>query len=240
MTSERQYLRSRSSAKASTSQTELYILGVGLVAAVASGVIAYQIVGPYGDGPFGGGFRRISNSDTGQATLVHDFIYESQRVRAVVDEHTGRLSELRLASDADGSEDTRAYLEGTSVVRVERDQNGDGDTELWEYYDDAQQLEKIGFSLSKDGVLDAWAYYSQDGQLTKIEVSTARDGTVNRWEFYENGSMVRVEEDTNGDGQADRWSSYINGILTDTAYDNNGVGRPDRRESSAGGGLQSR
>ena len=211
---EHQHLRSRSSARGSTSRIELYILGAGLVAAVASGIIAYQIVGPYGDGPFGGGFRRIPNPETGGSMLVHEFVYESEGVQAVVHENTGRLSELRLDADADGTQDTRAHLEGTAVVRVERDQDGDGDTDLWEYYDDAQQLEKIGFSLSGDGVLDAWAYYGQDGQLTKIEVSTARDGTVNRWEFYENGSMVRVEEDTSGDGQADRWSTYANGILS--------------------------
>ena len=201
------------------------------MAAVASGIIAYQIVGPYGDGPFGGGFRRIPNPETGGSMLVHEFVYESEGVQAVVHENTGRLSELRLDADADGTQDTRAHLEGTAVVRVERDQDGDGDTDLWEYYDDAQQLEKIGFSLSDDGVLDAWAYYGQDGQLTKIEVSTARDGTVNRWEFYENGSMVRVEEDTSGDGRADRWSSYANGILSETASYNNGDGRPDRGEN---------
>ena len=198
------------------------------MAAVASGVIAYQIVGPYGDGPFSGGFRRISDPETGRSTLVHDFVYESECVRAVVDENTGRFSEVRLDSDADGISETRAQLEGSALVRVERDQDGDGATDLWEYYDGAQQLEKVGFSLSDDGAIDAWAYYGQDGQLTKIEVSTARDGIVNRWEFYENGTMVRVEEDTNGSGRADRWSSYANGILTETASYDDADGGPDR------------
>ena len=116
VSSERQHRRTRSSAKSSTSRTELYILGAGLAAAVASGVIAYQIVGPYGDGPFGGGFRRISNPETGRSTLIHDFVYESERVRAVVNENTGRLSEFRLDSDGDGTQDTRAHLdlEGTA------------------------------------------------------------------------------------------------------------------------------
>ena len=209
-----------------------------MLAALASGVITYRVVGPYGDGPFSGGFHRIPNPETGQSSMVYDFVYGSQPFRAVVDEGTGKMSELRFDTNADGAEDTRAHLDDAAVVRLERDSNGDGNIDRWEYYDDTAKLQKVGFSLAGDDVVDAWAYYEADQQLTVIEVSTRRDGTVDRWEHYEGGVMVRVETDTTRDGQADTWSTYTNGILTETGVSSIEAEGDGGRSVTPGGGVR--
>lgn len=227
MHSDRRHGAHSSSPRQSLFRLELFILSTGVLAALTSGVVTYRVVGPYGDGPFSGGFRRIPNPETGQSSLVHDFVYGSQPFRAVVDERTGKISELWVDTNADGTTDTQAHLDGAAVVGVERDLDGDSKIDQWEYYDDTAQLQRVGFSLLGDGVVDAWAYYGTDQQLTVIEVSTRRDGTVDRWEHYEGGVMVRVETDTTGDGQADTWSTYANGILTETGFNSNEAGGGD-------------
>ena len=216
------------------------LLGSGLLGAALSGVVAYRAVGPYGDGPFGAGYRRIPHPDGGRrTTLVHDFQYRGETVRIVIDEQTGRASEWSLDADGDGFPDTWSYVAPTTGgVRVERDLDADGAVERWDYYAgvrEAEQgrVEKVGFSLAGDGVVDAWAFHGADGQIVRVDVSTGRDGVVDRWEHYENGLMVRTEADTDGDGRIDLWSRYESGILTATVTDADGDGRPD---ADIGGG----
>lgn len=202
---------------------EAAIFAIGLVAAVAAGVVAYRLVGLYGDGPFASGYRRMRDPETGQSVLVHESrTGTGQLVRRVIEGRT--LTQLELDV---GSERARVHLRGTEVTRVDRDTDGDGRIDRWEYYDQAKRLVKVGFSLGGDGVLDAWAYRDEAGELAKIEVSTRRDGTVDRWEYYEKGRLARVEEDTTHDGRVDRWSYYEDGILMSTAVDADGDGRPD-------------
>ena len=187
-----------------------------------SGVAAYRAIGPYGDGPFGGGFRRIASPDGRGSTLVRDFEHAGQTVRAVIDERSRRASELRFDLDADGLHETLAHIDPEQGgVRLERDLDADGVTDRWEHYAgltefQAGRVEKVGFSLAADGVEDAWAFHGADGRLVRLEVSTRRDGVVDRWEHYEDGSMVRAESDDDGDGRADTWSTYVNGILAAT------------------------
>lgn len=200
-------------------------MSVGLVASVVAGVVAYQIVGLYGDGPFSIGYHRIRDPETGKSLLVHESRTAAGVIRRVIDGRT--LTEVRLDVDADGIEHTRAHVKGTEITRVDRDRDGDGRIDVWEYYDAAQQLVKVGFSLPGDDVLDAWAYRNNDGQIVKIEVSTRRDGTIDRWEYYEKGQLARVEEDKDRDGRVDAWSTYDAGILMSTAVDANKDGEPD-------------
>jgi hypothetical protein len=203
----------------------LIIVSVGLVAAVVAGVVAYQVVGLYGDGALTIGYRRVRDPETGKSLLVHESRTATGVIQRVIDGRT--LSEVRLDVDANGKEHTRVHVKGTEVTRVDRDVDGDGRMDRWEYYDAAKQLVKVGFSLPGDGVLDAWAYRNSDGQLTKIEVSTRRDGTIDRWEYYEKGQLARVEEDKDRNGRVDSWSTYDQGILISTAVDADGDGRPD-------------
>lgn len=161
------------------STLEAALFAAGLAASVAAGVAAYQIVGLYGDGAFASGYRRTRDPETGRSRLVHEAVTRTGIVRRVIDRAT--LTELRLDVDADGVEE-RLLVTGSEVTRADRDRDGDGRTDLWEYYDTSHQLVKTGFSRAGDGFVDAWAYKDAAGQLTRIEVSTRRDGTIDRWE----------------------------------------------------------
>lgn len=202
--------------------TEFTIYLVAVILAIASGVAAYERIGPYGDGPFGSGFRRVIDPQSGLVTLVRDVASGYGRLRVVYDPNPGRMNR-----------------DGAVPTRLEIDANGDGIVDVWEYYDLAQHLLRRGFSLSQDGILDAWAYYEPDGDLSRIEVSSGRDGTVDRWEHYDGGTLVRVEEDTNRDGKPDTWQTYADGLVLETATDDDADGQPDRRYG-AQVGLQAR
>jgi hypothetical protein len=201
------------------------IFGVGLVASLVAGVVAYQVVGLYGDGAFSSGYHRIWDAETGKSLLVQELRTKTGVVRRVIDGTT--VKEVQLDVDAKGREHTIAHVNGTEITRVDRDLDGDGRVDRWEYYDAARQLVKVGFSMANDGVLDAWAYRGTDGQIVKIDVSTRRDGVVDRWEYYEKGQLARVDEDTDHDGKVDRWSTYEGGILMDTATTAGGRRPPD-------------
>ena len=150
-------------------------------------------------------------------------------VQAVYDEQTGRLRQLTYDSNKNGKPDSISYMDGTTVLRVEIDQDEDGKVDRWEYYGADRTLEKVGLSRANDGIVDQWAYRAADGTLAKMEISTKRDGKVQRTEVYEKGAVVGVEEDTNDDGAVDKWETYSGGTLTGLALDTTGAGHPTRR-----------
>jgi hypothetical protein len=209
----------------SASKAEVLVFWGGLVLSAVAGVVAYRVVGLYGDGPFSYGYHRITEPDSGKSLLVHETRTPAGRtIRRVIDDKT--LTEVDLDVDGDGRLE-RVHVSGENVTRVDRDADGDGRPDVTEYYNDQKQFVKAGFSLSGDGVIDAWAYRDGSGQLAKIEVSTRRDGNIDRWEFYDKGQLARVEEDRNHNGTVDHWSSYDAGILMTTVEDADGDGRPD-------------
>ena len=112
---------------------ERSILTVGFVAAVASGVVAYRVSGPYGE------------------REAHD-----PRVRRVVDPKTGRLQLLVYDADGDGHFDTWSYMDGDRLLRMEIDTNNDGVVDRWEYYRADGTLERVGSSSTGDGHPDTW------------------------------------------------------------------------------------
>ena len=217
--------RHRETGSRRASRLEWLVFGVGLVASVIAGVVAYRVVGLYGDGPFASGYHRERDPETGESTLIYESRTATGVVRRVIDGST--LKALQLEVDARGTAHTIAHVNGTEVTRVDRDTDGDGRMDRWEYYDAKQQLVKVGFSVANDGVLDAWAYHGADGQLVKVEMSKRRDGVVDRWEYYEKGQLSRVDEDTDHDGKVDRWSIYDGGILMDTFTTAGGRRPPD-------------
>ena len=200
------------------------ILGLGLAGAALAGHLAYRAVGPYGDGPFGAGFRRVPEASTGRQILVYEFRTGPSPVQALVDERTGRFTELRHDSNGDGRTDQRLHIEVDGRFRAEHDVDEDGVVDRWLYYRDMaalerDEVERIGFSTARDDVVDAWQVHGPGGPTGLVEVSTGRDGRVDRWEHYEDGNLIRVDEDTNGDGQGDAWWTYDGGILTATSSD---------------------
>ncbi len=86
------------------------------------------------------------------------------------------------------------------VVRRERDLNGDGRVDVWEYYDDAGNLEKQVVDLDFDGKADVIMYFER-GQMVRKEMAFGFDGKPRSIAYYEKGKLVRKEKDENGDGQ---------------------------------------
>ena len=150
-------------------------------------------------------------------------------VRKVYNDKTGRLERLDYDTRNSGRIDTRCYMDGTRILRIEIDRDDDGKVDRWEYYGPDQKLEKVGVSRLNDGNPDAWAYEGPDGSMARLEIATARDGKVTRTEYYEHGALVRAEEDTRRSGRPDKWETYQDGALRSVAYDTRRRGTPDLR-----------
>jgi len=121
---------------------------------------------------------------------------------------TGRLDELRSDRDGDGTVDTRAFMDGTRIVRIEIDRDNDGRVDRREYYT---------------------AGTGQQSVIERAEETSGVDDVVRRREFYVGGVRERVEEDTSLDGQADKWEFYLAGRLVRVDLDLAGRGKATRR-----------
>lgn len=137
-------------------------------------------------------------------------------VTPVYSKETGRLEELTSDRDGDGKIDTRAFMDGARVVRVEIDRDGDGRTDRWEYY-------------AAGG--DAGA-----PTIERADEAGASDGRITRRMFYEDGLLRRVEEDTDGDDRVDKWEHYTRGVLDHVDLDLAGRGAPTQRLVYGAGG----
>lgn len=213
------------------SRVDVAIFVSGLVFAVAAGVIAYRIVGPYGDGPLNVGLYRMKDPETGRQLLYREVRAADGKVaRFIWDEGRRTLREVRMNFDIGGRRESLGmhYQDG-KLAGIDRDNDQDGKPDVRDYYNDPSGLSKMGFSLAGNGVIDAWQYRDKKGALQKIEVSRRQNGVVDRWEYYENRQLSKVEEDGNYDGRADRWLTYEAGILMEEQEDRNGDGKPDAR-----------
>jgi hypothetical protein len=96
------------------SRTELAIIGIGMVLAVASGVAAYRLDGPYGE----------KNA-------------QDPRVRRIADA-SGRLRLLIYDANGDGVFDTWSHMDGDRVLDIQIDEDGDGSPDRIEYFNPKQ------------------------------------------------------------------------------------------------------
>jgi len=125
---------------------------------------------------------------------------------------------------------TRRGADGKEVVvRRERDLNGDGRVDVWEYYDDAGNLEKQVVDLDFDGKADVVMYF-EHGQMVRKESAFGFDGKPHTVAYYEKGKLVRKEKDENGDGKIDYWEYWENGEIDRIGIDTDGDGKVDRWE----------
>lgn len=132
-------------------------------------------------------------------------------VTPVYDQATGRLAELVSDRDGDGRADTRAFMDGTRIVRVEIDRDGDGQVDRWEHY------------RSTPGTPQRAA------QIDRAEEASRPGASPTRLETFEAGVLARVETDTDGDGRMDKWETYRGGKLAIVEMDTGGRGTADRR-----------
>jgi hypothetical protein len=120
-------------------------------------------------------------------------------------------------TDGDGKVDTRAFMDGRRLQRIEIDRNGDGRSDRWEFYVEAPP-ERVRTN-APDG----------HAEIDHIEEADGPDERITRREFYERGELVRVEDDSNLDGRVDRWEHYEQGVLTRLELDLHKGGFPERR-----------
>lgn len=204
---------------------------VGLVAAVLSGIVAYRLVGPYGDGFLNMGLYRTRDPETGRSVIYREVRMPDGSLTRYMADATGQpVHTIRAMGTVAGHQETLdVYVSQGKLAGFGRDTDGDGRADLRDYYDDRLKLVKQGFSLSGTGGIDAWQYRNAAGEVERIEVSRQQDGVVDRWEHYEKGQLARVEEDDDRDGKPDHWLTYDAGILMHEARDRNRDGQPDSR-----------
>ena len=167
---------------------------------------------------------------------------ERERLKATTkptyDAATGKLTALTFDANKNGKIDTWTDMDGNRPVQSRIDQDEDGRTDRWEYYDAAGKLNRVGFSRKGDGKPDAWAYPNAEGRIIRIEASSIGDETrIDRWETYGDGPtgsdgmgpLVQVVQDTNGDGKRDKWERYETGVVVSAEFDETGDEQPDRR-----------
>ena len=157
---------------------------------------------------------------------------QTKRIEPVYNKKSGRLEELKYDSNGDGRFDTFSYMDGTTILRIEIDQNEDGKIDRWEYYGPGKVLERVGFSRAQNGVEDAWQYFDRAGALTRVEMAATRGKNgplIDRIEYYEHGVLTRAEEDTDHDGTMDKWETYDGDRLAAVAFDDLHRGTPTRK-----------
>lgn len=118
------------------------ILITGFILAVVSGVVAWQVGGPYGE------------------RLEHD-----PRASIQQDPDTG-LTVVAFDSDGNLTLDTKGYLDGERLVRLDEDED-------------------------EDGVVDRREHYGASGQLERVEYLDSA-GHITRTELWANGKMRDV------------------------------------------------
>ena len=136
----------------------------------------------------------------------------------VYNDKSGQLEQIVSDSNGDGKIDTRAFMEGRRLLRIEIDRNNDGSTDRFEFYGEAPP-ERVNPNSP-----------AGRAEIERVEESNGPDVTrITRREFYDRGELARVEDDSNNDGRLDRWELYERGVLSRIDMDINGAGFPTRR-----------
>jgi len=151
-------------------------------------------------------------------------------------ESTERLTEDGLTLvEIDLNSDGRAeiynyYRERTQaerlLVRREADLNQDGRIDIWSFYDDTGSVRQEKMDGDFDGTAD-WVDHYQGGQRTLSEVDTNSDGVFDLFKYFVEGKLVRKERDTTNNGKIDLWELYENGKVVKAGRDTSGDGNID-------------
>jgi len=117
-----------------------------------------------------------------------------------------------------------------TLLRKEKDLNGDGKVDTWEKYAPDGTTIRIVHDLDFDGKADETLHFEKD-QLVKKELAFGFDGAARSWNYYEKGKLVRKERDTNGDSHVDYWEYWEGGEVDRIGVDQDGDGQVDRWEA---------
>lgn len=146
-------------------------------------------------------------------------------VSPIYNQSTGKLEQLVSDRDGDGRAETRAFMDGAVLRRIEIDRNGDGTADRWEFY--------LASQGAPGGAVESPV-------IEKAEEANGPDSRVTRREFYASGAVARVEDDTNHDGRVDKWEAYEKGSLARVDLDLVGHGKPSQRLFYGAGGAVTR
>ncbi len=86
---------------------------------------------------------------------------------------------IERSTTDDGRVTRREFFEGTDMVRVEEDTDGNGATDKWETYSNGV-LSVLALDTTGDGKPDRRLLYHPDGSLDRIEVDPAGSGQFRR------------------------------------------------------------
>lgn len=126
------------------------------------------------------------------------------------------------------------------VILVEVDLNNDGNPEIWNYYRERENADRLLIrkeaDLNRDGHPDSRSEYNDEGMLIREDMDQDFDQEWDHWDFYQDTNADGVPErvssqrDTNNDQKPDVFTFYRDGKPTRKERDTNGDGEMDSWE----------
>jgi len=136
-------------------------------------------------------------------------------------------------ASADGpaaAETTERLTEG-GLTMVEVDLNGDGRAEVYNYYRERTQADRLlvrrEADLNQDGRIDIWSFFDESGAVTQEKMDGDFDGTADWVDHYQGGKRTLSEVDTNSDGNFDLFKYFVDGKLVRKERDTTNNGKID-------------
>jgi hypothetical protein len=90
-------------------------------------------------------------------------------------------------------------MDGSTIVRIEIDRDGDGKIDRWEYYGPGKVLLRAEEDTDRDGIIDKWETYDHE-RLASVAFDEQHRGKPTRRLVYASNGEVRIEVDVSGDG----------------------------------------
>jgi hypothetical protein len=141
----------------------------------------------------------------------------------------GRLERVEYDRNGDGKPDQVARHNGQRLPEVvENDDDFDGVSDRWLYYNASGALVRVGSSRSGKRP-DLFVNVAADGKATTQDYDDDGDGRIDRSETLKGGLIDTVAVDANRDGKPDRWQHWAGGLMQHEEIDTDGDGTPDRR-----------
>ncbi len=160
---------------------------------------------------------------------IQQELLERSRAQAPAPSSLGdELAALERALGQASSSPEAAGARGGPLVpaRDVADRNGDGNPDLWVYYDGQKRMREV-LDEDYDGRADRVLHYQDGTALVRSEEDLDGDGQMETVSLYDAGQIVRKRTDSDGDGQSDSWSFYNGGELVRHEIDRNRDGFRD-------------
>ncbi len=114
-------------------------------------------------------------------------------------------------ADKNGKPEEWKVYDGDTLVRIERDRDGDGTAEILIFLENGKPV-RSEVDRNKDGKPDV-IRWTQDGKPFREQADLDFDGRADGWIFYKDGVKDLMIMDKNHDGRPDAWFYYGQGGL---------------------------